>query len=45
MEGGRRMSIQETMVYPFSEGWKSIKARFGRIGQSHSDEGMAVPAE
>jgi len=29
MEGGRRMSIRETMVYPFTEGWQSIKERFG----------------
>jgi sterol desaturase/sphingolipid hydroxylase (fatty acid hydroxylase superfamily) len=38
MEGGRRMSIRETMVYPFTEGWKSIKERLGRMP-------AAVPAE
>lgn len=45
MEGGRRMSIQETMVYPFAEGWKSVRQRFARIGRSDADEAMAVPAE
>jgi len=30
MEGGRKMSIRETMTYPFTEGWKSINARFGK---------------
>lgn len=38
MEGGRRMTIGETMVYPFIEGWNSIKERFGR-------RRTAVPAE
>jgi sterol desaturase/sphingolipid hydroxylase (fatty acid hydroxylase superfamily) len=38
MEGGRRMSIRETMVFPFTEGWKAIKERFGRMP-------AAVPAE
>ena len=38
MEGGRRMSIREQMTYPFTEGWKTIKERFGgRL--------VAVPAE
>ena len=32
MEGGRRMSIREQMAYPFNEGWKALKARFGRDG-------------
>jgi sterol desaturase/sphingolipid hydroxylase (fatty acid hydroxylase superfamily) len=45
MEGGRRMSIQETMVYPFAEGCKSVRQRFARIGRSNADEAMAVPAE
>jgi sterol desaturase/sphingolipid hydroxylase (fatty acid hydroxylase superfamily) len=42
MEGGRRMTIRETMAYPFTEGWKSFKGRFGkdRFGGS-----AAVPAE
>jgi hypothetical protein len=30
MEGGRRMSVGETMTYPFTEGWKGLKERFGR---------------
>ncbi len=37
MEGGRRMSIREQMTYPFTEAWKTIKARFGHP--------VAVPAE
>ncbi|MFT4027311.1 MAG: sterol desaturase family protein [Novosphingobium sp.] len=40
MEGGRRMTIREAMVYPFTEGWRDLKARFG--GQSVTS---AVPAE
>jgi sterol desaturase/sphingolipid hydroxylase (fatty acid hydroxylase superfamily) len=39
MEGGRRMSIREQMTHPFTEGWKTIKHRFGRT------EPVAVPAE
>jgi sterol desaturase/sphingolipid hydroxylase (fatty acid hydroxylase superfamily) len=30
MEGGRRMSIREQMTYPFTEGWKTIREKFGR---------------
>jgi len=30
MEGGRRMSIREQMTYPFTEGWKTLRQRFGR---------------
>ena len=41
MEGGRKMSIGETMVYPFSEGWKTAKAFIQRRSESSS----AVPAE
>jgi sterol desaturase/sphingolipid hydroxylase (fatty acid hydroxylase superfamily) len=44
MEGGRRMSVRETMTYPFTEGWATLKERFGKErfgGQS----GTAVPAE
>jgi sterol desaturase/sphingolipid hydroxylase (fatty acid hydroxylase superfamily) len=37
MEGGRKMSIRETMAYPFTEGWKAFKERYGRP--------VAVPAE
>lgn len=39
MEGGRRMSIRETMHYPFTEGWKALRERFGR------PVAVAVPAE
>jgi hypothetical protein len=42
MEGGRPMSVRETMTYPFTEGWKSLKARFG---ESRSGGSMTVPAE
>lgn len=38
MEGGRRMTIRETMVFPFSEAWKSLKQKFARPV-------VAVPAE
>lgn len=37
MEGGRRMSIREQMTHPFTEGWKTLKERFGGPA--------AVPAE
>ena len=39
MEGGRKMSIRENMTFPFSEGWKTLKGKFGR------HEPAAVPAE
>lgn len=42
MEGGRPMSIRETMSYPFTEGWKSIRERFAR---PIDGEPVAVPAE
>jgi sterol desaturase/sphingolipid hydroxylase (fatty acid hydroxylase superfamily) len=32
MEGGRRMSIREQMIYPFSEGWKAIRGRLDPSG-------------
>ena len=38
MEGGRRMSIREQMTFPFTEGWKALKERFGHTP-------AAVPAE
>jgi len=41
MEGGRKMSIRETMTYPFTEGWKSIAARFGK----QLIDPVALPAE
>ncbi|MEW9857070.1 sterol desaturase family protein [Novosphingobium sp. M1R2S20] len=39
MEGGRPMSIRETMTFPFTEGWRTVKERLGRPGST------AVPAE
>lgn len=45
MEGGRRMSVGETMTYPFTEGWKTIKERFGSSGSSSASEPISVPAE
>jgi sterol desaturase/sphingolipid hydroxylase (fatty acid hydroxylase superfamily) len=39
MEGGRPMSIRETMTYPFTEGWKAFKEQFPGHGAT------AVPAE
>jgi sterol desaturase/sphingolipid hydroxylase (fatty acid hydroxylase superfamily) len=46
MEGGRRMSIRETMLFPFTEGWKAIKARFGRGSSTGGfDDPAAIPAE
>lgn len=42
MEGGRKMSIAETMTYPFTEGWKSLKERFGK---ARSAPAIAQPAE
>ncbi|MFN4135677.1 MAG: sterol desaturase family protein [Novosphingobium sp.] len=46
MEGGRRMSIREAMHFPFSEGWKSIRARFGRRTTTGGfDDHAAIPAE
>ncbi len=47
MEGGRPMSIRETMTYPFTEGWKTFKARYGHRfgGQDVAGQHTAVPAE
>jgi sterol desaturase/sphingolipid hydroxylase (fatty acid hydroxylase superfamily) len=47
MEGGRRMSIQETMAYPFTHGWKSIKRRMRKQRARRQQLAMptAVPAE
>lgn len=42
MEGGRRMHIREVMHYPFTEAWKTIKAKLGR-GAGIPE--TAVPAE
>ncbi|WP_339688892.1 sterol desaturase family protein [uncultured Parasphingorhabdus sp.] len=41
MEGGRRMPINETMTFPFTEGYKSIKARI----QARREPPTAIPAE
>lgn len=30
LENGRRMSIREQMTYPFTEGWKTMKEKYGR---------------
>jgi len=46
MEGGRRMSIRETMTYPFAQGWKTFKRRMRkqRFGRPAAMP-IAVPAE
>ncbi len=41
MEGGRRMGIREQMTYPFTEGWKTIKRRYGNARHA---EPAALPA-
>lgn len=41
MEGGRRMPISETMVYPFTEGYKSAKSWF----QKHFHRPISIAAE
>lgn len=41
MEGGRRMPINETMTFPFTEGYKSIKSRIKDRGQPST----VIPAE
>ena len=46
MEGGRRMDIRETMVFPFVEGYKSAKAALAkRVGRSASSAPQLEPAE
>jgi sterol desaturase/sphingolipid hydroxylase (fatty acid hydroxylase superfamily) len=45
MEGGRPMSVRETMTYTFTEGWKSIKERFGRRSMGSMAPAPMVPAE
>lgn len=42
MEGGRRMSIREQMTFPFTEGWKTIKEKYGRERYARAE---TVPAE
>jgi sterol desaturase/sphingolipid hydroxylase (fatty acid hydroxylase superfamily) len=41
MEGGRRMPIGETMVYPFTEGYKTLKSKLLRLREPPT----AIPAE
>lgn len=46
MEGGRPMSIRETMTYPFTEAWKTLKNRFARpSGEGAAGAPVALPAE
>jgi sterol desaturase/sphingolipid hydroxylase (fatty acid hydroxylase superfamily) len=46
MEGGRRMDIGETMIYPFREGYRSIKASLAkRRGGAVQAEPQLEPAE
>lgn len=46
MEGGRRMDIAETMVFPFTEGYKTFKAWLrGRLQAPETAEPQAEPAE
>ncbi|TVV76807.1 sterol desaturase family protein [Sphingomonas solaris] len=42
LEYGRRMSVREQMTFPFVEGWKTIKVKYGR---STGGQPIAVPAE
>ena len=43
MEGGRRMSIGEQMTFPFTEGWKTVKQRYGRSAPMTAAIGAAYP--
>lgn len=47
MESGRRMSIREQMLFPFTEGWKTTKERLGRSRRAKGQfaEQDTVPAE
>lgn len=45
MEGGRKMSIAETMTYPFTEGWKTFRQKYGKRPDDGFDDPMAIPAE
>lgn len=42
MEGGRRMSVGETMTFPFTEAWKTMKAK---LRKDRFDGPAIVPAE
>lgn len=37
LDGGRRMSIREQMTYPFTEGWRTLKHRFGAPGPAAAE--------
>jgi len=41
LENGRRMGIREQMTFPFTEGWKTLKEKFGK--GNYAPE--AIPAE
>jgi sterol desaturase/sphingolipid hydroxylase (fatty acid hydroxylase superfamily) len=46
MEGGRRMDIRETMVFPFVEGYKSAKSAYAsRFGRGALPAPQLEPAE
>lgn len=46
MEGGRRMSVRETMTFPFTEGWKTFRSWFGsRRRFVRSSPAAVMPAE
>ncbi len=46
MEGGRRMSVGETMTFPFTEGWKTMKKKLRKRRQARQTAmAMAIPAE
>ncbi|KPQ31222.1 MAG: Sterol desaturase, partial [Porphyrobacter sp. HL-46] len=46
MEGGRRMDIRETMVFPFVEGYKSIRSWMrGRVELPEGVVRETEPAE
>jgi sterol desaturase/sphingolipid hydroxylase (fatty acid hydroxylase superfamily) len=42
MEGGRRMSVGETMTFPFTEAWKTMRAK---LRKDRFDGPVIVPAE
>lgn len=46
MEGGRRMDIRETMTFPFTEGYKSVKTALARrLGNGAATAPQLEPAE
>ena len=44
MEGGRRMSIREVMHFPFTEGWKAIKQKYGKDKDGEDTYGTPTSA-